>query len=79
MKLRKSNKRSRNDGPLSLPVFKEGDRVRLSELGRSRSPRVRGHVGKVVVVKSRYVVDVLFDANKSPTSIHVSYIEADDP
>jgi hypothetical protein len=53
--------------------------VRLSELGRSRSPRVRGQVGTVIVVKSRYAVEVLFDANKSPTSIHVSYIEAEHP
>jgi hypothetical protein len=52
--------------------------VRLNERGLLRSPRVKGHVGTVVTVKSRYAVEVQFDANKSPTSIHVSYIEADD-
>jgi hypothetical protein len=64
---------------MSSPKFKVGDRVRLSELGKSRSPRVRGQVGKVIVVKSRYSVEVQFDDNKFPTRIHVSYIEADDP
>lgn len=64
---------------MSSPKFKVGDRVRLSELGRSRSPRVRGQVGTVAVVKSRYSVEVQFDENASPTRIHVSYIESDRP
>jgi hypothetical protein len=52
--------------------------VRLNERGLLRSPRVKSHIGIVVTVKSRYAVEVQFGANKSPTSIHVSYIEADD-
>lgn len=65
--------------PLNLPIFKVGDRVRLNERGKSRSPRVKGHVGTVVDIKSRFAVLVLFDGNKSPTGIHCSYVEADEP
>jgi hypothetical protein len=71
--------KAKNGAPLSQAIFKIGDRVRLNELGNSRSPRLKGQVGAVVLVRSRYSVDVLFDGNKTPTAIHCSYIEADDP
>jgi hypothetical protein len=71
--------RKNKGGPSSSPKFKAGDRVRLSEMGRSRSARVRGRVGTVIVVRTRYAVEVQFDENTWPTSIHASYIEADDP
>jgi hypothetical protein len=56
-----------------------GDRVRLSELGMSRSPKSESHVGTVVGVpdptKGGETIQVLFDGNKLPTAVHQSYIE----
>jgi hypothetical protein len=60
-------------------TFQLGDRVRLSELGRSRAPRSQGKVGRIVKIpKSRSglrIFEVLFDGNKLPTRLHRSYIE----
>jgi ribosomal protein L21E len=56
-----------------------GDRVRLNELGVSRSPKIRGRTGTVVALSSRSTsVGVLFDGNKRPTTIHRSYVELDE-
>jgi len=56
-----------------------GDRVRLSKLGVSRSPRTRVRTG-VVVALPKYetggaTIGVLFDGNKRATRVHRSYIE----
>ena len=64
---------------MKTPKFKPGDRVRLSDLGTLRSPRVKGRVGTVVSVNSQYAIAVLFDGNKMPTKIHSSYVEAVGP
>jgi hypothetical protein len=56
-----------------------GDRVRLSELGTARSPKIKVRVG-VVVALSRLrhnSVHVLFDGNKTATRLHRSYLELD--
>jgi hypothetical protein len=56
-----------------------GERVQLSEIGTSRSPRSRNKKGTVVkTAKSSRdgPIDVLFDGNKRPTRIHSSYVEA---
>ena len=62
--------------------LKPGDRVRLNELGASRSPKIRVHTGVVVALSSRRSggasIGVLFDGNKRPTTIHRSYMERDD-
>ena len=59
--------------------FRVGDRVRLSELGKSRAPRTRIQTGRVVKLpKSKSggtAIGVLFDGNKLPTRLHRTYIE----
>jgi hypothetical protein len=60
----------------SQTTFKRGDRVKLSEFGKSSSPHARVEFGVVVVVpKGGRSVWVLFDGNKRPTPVHRSYIE----
>lgn len=60
-------------------IFKLGDRVQLSALGKQRSPRMRVQAGEVTGVAKPVsgggTVDVLFDGNTMPTRIHRSYIE----
>ena len=51
-----------------------GDRVQLSALGRERCPRVRWQAGTVLRVLA-YQCDVLFDSNKTFTTVHVTYLE----
>jgi hypothetical protein len=62
--------------------LKPGDRVRLNELGASRSPKIRVRTGTVVALPSGQwrstSVSVLLDGNKRPTNFHYSYIELDD-
>jgi hypothetical protein len=59
-------------------AFKIGRRVRLSKLGRRRCPRLADRPGTVVGY-SRFnsAVKVIFDGNKSATSLHASYLVAD--
>jgi hypothetical protein len=54
-----------------------GVRVRMSALGASRCARLAGKTG-TIVGGSVYVnsVSVLFDGNRSPTTIHREYVEA---
>ena len=60
--------------------LKLGDRVRLSELGVSRSPKIKVHTGIVAVpcFAGSAIISVLFDGNKRPTRIHCTYVELDD-
>lgn len=62
--------------------LKPGDRVRLNELGASRSPKIRVRTGVVVVHSGRRggsaSLGILFDGNKRPTTLHCSYVELDD-
>ena len=59
--------------------FRVGDRVRLSEFGKTRCPKVQRDVGRVVAVpeptKGGARIRVHFDGNKMPTTVHQSYIE----
>jgi hypothetical protein len=59
-------------------AFKIGERVRLSELGRQRF-RHPSDKPATVVGYSRIgsAVNVIFDGNKSATSLHASYLEAE--
>ena len=62
--------------PIKLEL---GDRVRLTELGVSRSPKIRARTGVVVGLSKHYSgsasITVLFDGNIRPTTVHTSYIE----
>ena len=63
------------------PEFKVGDRVQLSELGRSRykEPDRTGTVIKIAKPASGGgSVEVRFDGNKQASRIHHSYIEIED-
>lgn len=57
--------------------FSIGDRVRISTLGELRCPRLAGKTG-TVVGRSIYVnsIAVLFDGNKSSSTVHGNYLEA---
>ena len=62
--------------------LKPGDRVRLNELGASRSPKIRVRTGTVVALSSHQTrsasLAILFDGNKRPARVHSSYVELDD-
>ena len=60
--------------------LKPGDRVRLNELGVSRSPKIKVHTGVVALPRltGSAIISVLFDGNKRPTRVHCSYVELDD-
>ena len=62
--------------------LKLGDPVRLTDLGASRSPKIRVRTGVVVSLSSRRSggasLGILFDGNKRPTTLHCSYVELDD-
>jgi len=70
------------EGEMTSIEFKLGDRVRLNELGISRSPKIRARNGVVVACFSRgsrsASLSILFDGNKRPTRVHTSYVELDD-
>ena len=68
------------DPPRPAHDFKIGDRVRLSALGKARSPRTipNGQVVNVVLRKRGYgSVRVLWDGLTTSRRLHVSYIELD--
>ena len=55
-----------------------GDRVRLSELGRSRMPRNRATTARVVGFgRTETTIRIIFDGSSHPVSIHASYLEKD--
>ena len=54
--------------------FEIGDRVRLSALGRQRSPKTRERTGKIVAIfGSTYKVAMA--GKKMPVRLHGSYLE----
>jgi hypothetical protein len=59
--------------------IKLGDRVRLNELGASRSPKIKVRTGVVVAFSGNRSggasLGILFDGNKRPTTLHRSYVE----
>ena len=56
--------------------LKPGNRVRLSALGKKRSPRLKVNTGVLVAMsRSSRSVLVLLDGNKTPTPFHKSYVE----
>ena len=56
--------------------LKPGTRVRLTALGKERSPRLKSHVGKIVAVSLHTsTVRVLFVGRKATVTLHVTYVE----
>jgi hypothetical protein len=56
--------------------LKPGMRIRLSALGRARSPRMKVQTGVIVgLTDGREGVRVIMDGSKSPITLHESYIE----
>jgi len=56
--------------------LKPGMRIRLSALGRARSPRMKVHTGVIVgLTDGSEGVRVMMDGSKSPITLHESYIE----
>jgi hypothetical protein len=56
--------------------LKNGTRIRLSQLGLERCPRIASHTGVVVGTTSRSAsIRVLLDGRKMPMTLHTSYIE----
>ena len=56
--------------------LKPGVRIRLSALGRARSPRMKVQTGVIVGLTSGSEgVRVLFDGSKTAITVHESYIE----
>jgi hypothetical protein len=54
-----------------------GQRVRLSELGRQRCPKLKlkSDAGIVLSRLGTNAVRILFQGRKQPVTLHVSYIE----
>ena len=62
--------------------FQVGDRVRLSELGRTRFPARQSELGTIAVERRKSDGDsvrVLFDGSKSAARLHESFIEPAPP
>jgi hypothetical protein len=56
--------------------LKSGMRIRLSALGRARSPRMKVHTGVIVgLTDGSEGVRVMMDGSKSPITLHETYIE----
>ena len=56
--------------------LKPGMRIRLSALGKARSPRMKVHTGVIVgLTGGSEGVRVIMDGSKSPMTLHESYIE----
>ena len=58
-----------------LSRFAPQDRVTLSALGRERSPRIKACAGTIQKVLGTHC-DVLFDGNRTITTLHETYLEA---
>lgn len=65
---------------MSEKTLEPGDRCRFTEVGKSRSPKLRNKIGTVIsaATKSRKII-VLLDGNKHATTYHRSYLERDAP
>jgi len=58
-------------------VFRIGDRVQLSELGRDRSPNMNTTGVVVSVSRTGTVYMVLLDGRVRPVQLHWTYLEAE--
>jgi hypothetical protein len=55
--------------------LKPGLRIRLSALGKARSPRMKTHTGVIVGEPHGRGVRIILDGSKTPITLHKSYIE----
>jgi hypothetical protein len=56
--------------------LRPGMRIRLSALGKDRSPRMKVHTGVIVgLTDGSEGVRVMMDGSKSPITLHETYIE----
>jgi hypothetical protein len=59
-----------------------GARVRLSQLGVARSPKMKVRTGVIVALpfhdSGSVTVRVLFDGQRDPRTVHRSYVELDE-
>lgn len=62
---------------IPLPL-RSGDRVRLNQLGRERSPKVAVDKGVIVGRTRGSGFYVLLDGNVTPSLFHQTYIDRDD-
>jgi hypothetical protein len=57
-------------------IFRVGQRIRMSPLGAARCPRLARKTGTIFgFTNYKNSVSVVFEGNKSSTSIHVGYIK----
>jgi hypothetical protein len=60
--------------------FNSNDRVRFSELGRERNPRLKDKCGVILSsTKTKHIFLVLLAGNKTPTRLHATYLELAEP
>jgi hypothetical protein len=58
------------------PRFRIGQSIRMSTLGATRCPRLAKKTGKIFgSTNYSSSVAVVFKGNRTPTSIHIDYIE----
>jgi hypothetical protein len=55
--------------------FRPGQRIRLSALGKARSPRIKVHTGVIVGEPLGRGVRIILDGSTTPMKLHKSYIE----
>ena len=56
--------------------LKPGMRIRLSPLGKARSPRIKVHTGVILrITPGSEGVRIILDGSKQPITLHESYIE----
>ena len=62
---------------LESAQFKIGERVKLSALGRVRSPRLKPpHNGRIISRSGPTTYRVLFDGRKNPLTVNGDYLES---
>ena len=55
--------------------IQRGTRVRLSNLGKERCPRLKSESGIILRRNGPSTIRVQFDGRKNPVTLHQSYIE----
>jgi len=75
----KTARRKKLSVQMKDPAFKPGDRIRLTKLGIKNSPRLKSERGVVIREVGGNVVRVLIEGRTTPVSLHVSYVERQNP
>jgi hypothetical protein len=72
-------RRERSAQQIRPPPFKPGDRIRLTKLGIKKSPKLKSDLGVVIGKVAGNVVRVLIEGRTTPISLHISYVEQQNP